>query len=76
MPFATPYRVESGLPNVEAEKLARIVLRLIFGFTFLNVVWWALTWIVILSYGIERSATTWAFSIIGLIVTLLRRSSA
>ena len=40
--------------------------------------WWALTWIVILSYGIERSATTWAFSIIGLIVTLryLPRSSA
>ena len=71
VPFATPYRVESGLPNVEAAKLARIVLRLIFGFTFLNVVWWALTWIVILSYGIERSATTWAFSIIGLIVTLL-----
>ena len=48
VPFATPYRVESGLPNAEAAKLARIVLRLIFGFTFLNVVWWALTWIVIL----------------------------
>lgn len=73
VPFATPYRVESGLPadNAEAARLARIVLRLILGFTLLNLLWRGCTWIIILSYGITRSASTWVFSVIGLLMTLM-----